>query len=344
MKRVLTILILAAPTVLAADPATKPVEIRRGVEFSHATTNPEERQRAAYERIVKKIEPSGVGDPSRLQVYLDFFKREFVEDPRIFAIDLSADRSADGIVTLRGFVEYPEHKSAVESLLKQLGFNKIDNRIVLLPEESFTQRYARVKSPTFVCDRTSTPHENLTQCLPGDRIYLLRKTDDGWYLVHAPEGYIGYVNASDVEQIDAAAFHQSSAPGETIEKAIASAMELMGTKYVWGGLTKDGVDCSGLVQSSFKKHGINLPRDADQQSYVGRLVATRWDRDGLRRGDLLYFLSRRGTIHHTAIYLGDGKFLEAADPGVKITSFNKNDPAYDAKRDASFCFAKRLMD
>src|SRR3954471_22411762 len=98
MKCLLTTLILLAPTVLAADPTTKPVEIRRGVEFSHATTNPEERQRAAFERIAKKIEPSGVGDPARLDVYLDFFKREFVEDPRIFAVDISAERSADGAV------------------------------------------------------------------------------------------------------------------------------------------------------------------------------------------------------------------------------------------------------
>jgi cell wall-associated NlpC family hydrolase len=343
MKLVFCLLMMTS-AVLAADPATKPVEIRRGVEFSRATTNPEERQRAAYDRVVKKIEPSGVGDPARLPIYLDFFKREFVEDPRIFAIDLSADRSADGTIVLQGFVEYAEHKSAVESFFKQLGFNKVNNQIVQLPEESFTQRYARVQSPTFVCDRTTTPHENLTQCLPGDRIYLLRKTNDGWYLAHGPEGYVGYVRVSDVESIDADGFHKSGSTPDTVEQSIATAMELMGTKYVWGGLTKEGVDCSGLVQSSFKKPGINLPRDADQQSYVGRLVATRWDRDGLRRGDLLYFLSRRGTIHHTAIYLGDGTFLEAADPGVKITSFNKADPAYDAKRDASFCFAKRLLE
>jgi cell wall-associated NlpC family hydrolase len=328
----------------SADPTSKPVEIRRGVVFNGPTTDPAERQREALERIVKKIEPSGVGDPARLQVYVEFFKRELVGDPRIFAIDLSVNRSDDGTVALTGYVEYAEHKSAAEAFLRKLGFDKLDNRIALLPDESKAPHYGVVKSPTFVCDRTTTPHENLTQCLPGDRIYLLRKTDDGFYLVHAPEGYVGYVRASDVDPIDATAFHKCDSAPETIDKAIATAMELMGTKYVWGGLTKDGVDCSGLVQSAFKKYGINLPRDADQQSYVGRLVATRWDRDGLRRGDLLYFLSRRGTIHHTAIYLGDGKFLEAASPGVKITSFNKTDPAYDAKRDASFCFAKRLLE
>ncbi|HTL30307.1 MAG TPA: C40 family peptidase [Tepidisphaeraceae bacterium] len=343
MKTILALLVLAQ-VATAAEPTTKPIEIRRGVEFSHATTNPAERQKLAYERIVKKIEPSGVGDPARLDVYLEFFKREFVEDPRMFAIDIKAERQTDGTIALHGYVEYDEHRAAVESFLKQLGFAKIVNGISLLPDAPETG-FGIVKSATFVVDRTTTPRENMTQCLPGDRIYILRTTMDDCYLIHAADGYVGYVLAKDVERVEAAKFHEAnSGTNDAIEKSIASAMELMGTKYVWGGKTKDGVDCSGLIQSSFKKHGVNLPRDADQQAYVGRLVATRWDRDGLHRGDLLYFLSRRGSIHHTAIYLGDGKFLEAADPGVKITSFNKADPAYDAKRDASFCFAKRVLE
>jgi cell wall-associated NlpC family hydrolase len=76
-------------------------------------------------------------------------------------------------------------------------------------------------------------------------------------------------------------------------------------------LTKDGVDCSGLVYTAFRSQGIRLPRDADQQALTGRLVATRWHRSSLRRGDVLFFLGRRGTIHHTAIYLGNNEILEA---------------------------------
>jgi cell wall-associated NlpC family hydrolase len=346
MKRFLAILVLVAPVAFAADPTTRPVEIRRGVEFSRATTNPVERQRLAYERLVKQIEPSGVGDPSRLPVYLEFFTREFVREPRIFAVEISAGRMPGGTIVLRGFAEFPEHRSAIESLLKHLGFSKIDNEITLLPDETVGEhRFGIVKSPTFVHDRTTEPRENRTQCLAGDRVYLLHKTPDGYFLMHSADGYVGYVAAVDIEEVDSARFHEASAhPPEVIERIIASARELMGTKYVWGGKTKDGVDCSGLVQSSFAKFGINLPRDADQQALVGRLVATRWDRDGLRRGDLMYFLSKRGQIHHTAIYLGDGKFLEAAEPGVKITSLNKSDPAYDSKRDESFCFAKRVLE
>jgi cell wall-associated NlpC family hydrolase len=125
---------------------------------------------------------------------------------------------------------------------------------------------------------------------------------------------------------------------------IAAARQFMGTKYVWGGKSLDGIDCSGLVQTSFQTQGVRLPRDADQQGYVGQLVATRWHRADLRPGDTLYFLSRTGRIHHTAIFVGHNEFIEAASPGVKITSFDPAAPNYDEKRDKSFCFAKRILD
>jgi cell wall-associated NlpC family hydrolase len=113
---------------------------------------------------------------------------------------------------------------------------------------------------------------------------------------------------------------------------------------VWGGLTKEGVDCSGLVQKAFGRVGVMLPRDADQQSLVGKLVATRWHRSALRRGDLLYFIGRRGTIHHTAIYLGQNAFIEAADGGVKVSSLDPADAKYEKKRDETFFLAKRVLE
>ena len=46
---------------------------------------------------------------------------------------------------------------------------------------------------------------------------------------------------------------------QKIEGAILTATKLTGTKYVWGGRTDEGIDCSGLVQMAFKSQGINLP-------------------------------------------------------------------------------------
>lgn len=130
----------------------------------------------------------------------------------------------------------------------------------------------------------------------------------------------------------------------TVERAIAAALRLQGRPYLWGGKTSAGIDCSGLVQTAFGTAGIRLPRDSDQQAYIGRLTATRGSRTGLRRGDTLYFLRSDGRVGHTAIYLGEDQYLEAVRPVVQITSFNPQQSNYSATRDAAFAFAKRSAD
>ena len=129
-----------------------------------------------------------------------------------------------------------------------------------------------------------------------------------------------------------------------VDDAIEYARRLLGTPYVWGGKTADGIDCSGLVQTAFAAAGIYLPRDSDQQSQFGRLTATRWSRTGLRRGDTLYFLRADGRVGHTAIYLGKDRYLEAVRPAVRITSFEPRHPDYSASRHASFAFARRILE
>jgi gamma-D-glutamyl-L-lysine dipeptidyl-peptidase len=142
-----------------------------------------------------------------------------------------------------------------------------------------------------------------------------------------------------------AATPTSGAPDPRVEGAIQAARRMLGTPYEWGGKsTKDGIDCSGLVQTAFRTQGISMPRDADQQALVGTMTATRFNRAGMRRGDLMFFIGRHGTIHHVAIYMGEGQYIEAAGPGVVITSLDPAAPNYNPARDRSFCFAKRVFE
>ena len=62
----------------------------------------------------------------------------------------------------------------------------------------------------------------------------------------------------------------------------------------------------------------------------------------MSRGDLMFFISRRGNIGHVAIYLGDNQFIEAADNGVKISSLDPKDKNYEPRREKSFAFARRV--
>jgi len=104
------------------------------------------------------------------------------------------------------------------------------------------------------------------------------------------------------------------------QKLLEDAKYFKGGKYVWGGTTPEGFDCSGYVQYLYKKHNINLPRTAWQQSKQGQVV----ERDELQKGDLLFFLTdkKRGIpITHVGIYIGNGKFIHAAskDKGIIIS-------------------------
>lgn len=95
------------------------------------------------------------------------------------------------------------------------------------------------------------------------------------------------------------------------QKLMEDAKYFKGGRYVWGGTSPDGFDCSGYVQYLYKKYDINLPRTAWAQSKRGEEV----EMNDLQKGDLLFFLTdkKRGIpITHVGIYMGDGNFIHAA--------------------------------
>jgi cell wall-associated NlpC family hydrolase len=122
------------------------------------------------------------------------------------------------------------------------------------------------------------------------------------------------------------------------QQLLEDAKYFKGGKYVWGGTTPQGFDCSGYVQYLYKKHHINLPRTALAQANRGSSVT----KNNLEKGDLLFFLTdkKRGIpVTHVGIYLGDGKFIHAASKkkGIIISPI---DHGYYAKK---FVSAKRVL-
>jgi cell wall-associated NlpC family hydrolase len=81
--------------------------------------------------------------------------------------------------------------------------------------------------------------------------------------------------------------------------------QFAGSQYQWGGVTPLGVDCSGLVQTTFLARGDSLPRDSAQQAACGAAVAP----DQIRPGDLLFFRDASGPrISHVA-FAAEGDML-----------------------------------
>jgi cell wall-associated NlpC family hydrolase len=96
-------------------------------------------------------------------------------------------------------------------------------------------------------------------------------------------------------------------------EAAQIAMRYLGVRYVWGGATPAGFDCSGLVMYVFAQLGVALPHYAAAQYGFGTPVP----RDQLQPGDLVFF----DGLNHVGIYVGGGDMIHAPHTGdvVKIS-------------------------
>ena len=95
------------------------------------------------------------------------------------------------------------------------------------------------------------------------------------------------------------------------------AMSFIGTRYVWGGTTPNGFDCSGFVQYAFRKVGIKIPRTADVQYAKAAKI-----HGPMKRGDLVFFQTYAPGASHVGIYLDHGKFVQAAGHGVRVAKLS----------------------
>jgi len=104
------------------------------------------------------------------------------------------------------------------------------------------------------------------------------------------------------------------------QKIIDFAKKFLGLRYIWGGTTTKGFDCSGFVKYVFKNSGITLNRTSSMQAKNGSYIK----KANLMAGDLVFFDTNGGKnrINHVGIYIGSGKFIHSSSShsGVTISS------------------------
>lgn len=204
-----------------------------------------------------------------------------------------------------------------------------------------------------------TDTEAIGEASLGTRIIIIGKNAD-WYKVALEDGSIGWMSARLVDtraerirrkQVASSAGSSGSGisraslnasardfpsptvtdPGEDAPSGegglgttlVATARRFIGSNYVSGGSSPGGFDCSGFVSYVHRRHGISVSRSSRALFKQGSPVS----RDDLQPGDVLFFeRTYRSGISHVGLYLGNGKFIHAANHrgGVKITEVDSD--------------------
>jgi len=141
--------------------------------------------------------------------------------------------------------------------------------------------------------------EQVTEALAGEPLSV-EETREGWALIRTAYDYPGWIRAETLGgDADSAWLGGEADP-------LRFARRLLGTRYLWGGMTSAGIDCSGLVHMSFRATGRLVPRDADQQEEAGAPVPA----GALRPGDLVTYGDAEHA-DHVAFWLGEGRILHS---------------------------------
>jgi cell wall-associated NlpC family hydrolase len=116
-------------------------------------------------------------------------------------------------------------------------------------------------------------------------------------------------------QIDRLASQFGVPATAAVSAAVATALQWIGTPYVWGGNTPGvGLDCSGLVQQALAAIGVRVPRTSEQQYAASQRISA----DQVQPGDLAFFSSDGPGATHVGLIVAPGEMVDAPQPGEQV--------------------------
>ena len=107
-------------------------------------------------------------------------------------------------------------------------------------------------------------------------------------------------------------------------RVTGEALQYLGTPYAWGGTTRGGVDCSGLVYAIYSPYVPELPRISYDQWGMGMPV----EMTALAPGDLVFFNTDGTGASHVGIYIGDGRFVHPSSSAGRVVIDTLDEPYF----------------
>ena len=145
-----------------------------------------------------------------------------------------------------------------------------------------------------------------------------------WLHVQTPANGVKYLRKQDAKVVE----NFAAIPKPTQKDIVDSAKMFLGLPYVWSGISGFGFDCSGLIHSVYKNHGIMIPRDSFVQAVNGTPVTSK----NMQPGDLMFFAYNqgKGKVFHVSMYIGNGKMIHAPNSSRSVEIISIDTHPYKA--------------
>jgi len=161
------------------------------------------------------------------------------------------------------------------------------------------------------------------------------------YNVILPDGREGRIKRSLATD-----FRQwAASPAVNADELIKFGRTLLGTQYLWGGISYKGIDCSGFAHACYFTGGYIIRRDASSQALYGKDVDITNSYTAMEPGDLLFFGHVRNgkkAITHVGMYIGNGEVIHSSGM-VKINSLDPTKSNYSKRLHDILLSAKRYI-
>ncbi len=254
-------------------------------------------------------------------------------------LDLPPSRAAQNAAAERAKTPPRAHTSVVPSASHRGRRGRLASRGAYR-RERIVGRLGQLDMPAQIFRSPSPGSRLLTSASAGTYVALQGSAGD-WYGILMADGSTGWLSKASVRLLDYQVVSNGSSYGSAgsypqgtssamltsgQEAILREAYRYLGVRYVWGGNTTDGIDCSGFVKNVFAACGYRLPRTATEQMAWGVEVP----RDQLQAGDRLYF-GHKSTgygVTHTGIYIGNDYFIHSSSSNRGVAISRLTEPLY----------------